>query len=245
MAERATSDSDDPPRRIGPIAKVVYVLAVTIGALTVPSWLRPWAVPSLLSVQVVLLLALRVTRSGGRPRHEAAVGRVPRPDRLSDVPSRPGRRSRPSTSPGIVPILSSDQPDRSGRVPTHVRSDHDRDPGLDGRSPQRSRDRFRGRASTHWAAPASLPARSTTRWLFWVGTHEGTKTRRGGEGRGTGKRRGRGNAGKMAEGRGGIGGLWMKARGLVRGDLGWFAVPILSAIDRASQRETRWCSRAS
>ena len=84
--------------------------------------------------------------------------------------------------------------------------------------------------------PASSPARSTTRSRSWVGMHEGAADRRSGE---VGEREtsGAGKAGVMAEGRGAIRGLWSRAAGIVRGDLGWIAVPVLSAIERASQRE--------
>ena len=74
MADRATAPHDAPARRIGPIAKVVYVLAVTIGALIVPSWLRPWVVPSLLSIQVVLLVGAASAVVGLSPEARGGCG---------------------------------------------------------------------------------------------------------------------------------------------------------------------------
>jgi hypothetical protein len=60
-----SSDNPSPdrtnPRRLDPRWKVLYLVAVTAGALTLPRALRPFAVAILLALQVVLLAALRVS----------------------------------------------------------------------------------------------------------------------------------------------------------------------------------------
>ena len=61
MAMDNASSSPPPPRRLDPRWKILYLVAVTSGALAIPSWLRPYAVPALLLLQVALLLPLAVT----------------------------------------------------------------------------------------------------------------------------------------------------------------------------------------
>ena len=235
MAERAIADSDAPARRIGPIAKVVYVLAVTIGTLAVPSWLRPWAVPSLLLVQVVLLVTIRapgraVVRGTRRLWGVFLVLIVCQtflPAPAGDLVLRPVLGTF-RFSPGINLTGLAESLLMCGQIMTVILA------SMVVRHSGPETDLVDG--LRRLGCPRLLACSIDNTLALLGGNSRGDEDSQRGRGPGKGKRRGRRNAWQDGRGAGGIGGLWMKARGLVRGDLGWFVVPIRSAIDRASQR---------
>ena len=235
MADRVTAPSDAPARRIGPTAKVVYVLAVTTGALMVPSWLRPWVVPSLLLAQVVLLLALRVRgRAIARSTRRLwgvflvlIVFQTFLPAPPGDLVVRPGLGAF-RFSPGINVTGLAESLLMCGQIMTVILA------SMVVRHSGPETDIVNGLRRLGCPRLLACSIDNTLALLGGNSGEDGDSPR--GRGAGKGNQRGRRGGWQEGTGAGGIGGLWIKARGLITGNLDWIVAPILSGIEKVSQR---------